>query len=210
MSSDDDGSDGDGEDGEANFLSSAEKMASSSTRRFFSPPHPSFGVGEGALTSPSTKAHNSDKLSSGVKDAIESSSTVVAENNKKQKKVRFQHNNKSPPPLPPQKSILNRFYRATGFMSHANCGLHKLTVVAKDIHKQINTLIFHKRSFDRCHEKGIVRSKDYLLPHHPGGASQKNNNNKQKRKIMDGSSDDIVVVDKTTSPVVSQNKKKSN
>ena len=70
-------------------------------------------------------------------------------------------------------------------MSHANCGLHKLTVVAKDIHKQTNTLIFHKRSFDRRYEKDIVRSKDYLLPHHSGGAPRNNTNNKRKRNQVD-------------------------
>ena len=73
-------------------------------------------------------------------------------------------------------------------MSHANCGLHKLTIVAKDIHKRTNTLIFHKRSFDRRYEKDVVRSKDYLLPHHHsgGGASRHNNTtNKQKRKLVE-------------------------
>ena len=143
------------------------------TRRFFSPPHPSLAV---SSTSVSTNAFNSAKLSSpgGSNDEDDDGHTspvIVADKrqHKKEKKVRFR-----------QTKMLNRFYRATGFMSHANCGLHKLTVVAKDIHKQTNTLIFHKRSFDRRYEKDIVRSKDYLLPHHHsgGGASRNNTNNK--------------------------------
>ena len=91
-------------------------------------------------------------------------------------------------------------------MSHANCGVHKLTVVAKDIHKQTNTLIFHKRSFDRRYEKDIVRSKDYLLPHHhPGGkaASRNNTNNKRTQNITDDNSSNIV-----QSPVVAPQPKK--
>ena len=155
------------------------------TRRFFSPPHPSLAV---SSTSFSTNACNSAKLSSpgGSNDEDDDGGTspvVVADKRRRQKKekqkVRFRENKSS--------TMLNRFYRATGFMSHANCGLHKLTVVAKDIHKQTNTLIFHKRSFDRRCERDIVRSKDYLLPHHSGGAAPRNNsntNNKRKRNIM--------------------------
>ena len=154
------------------------------TRRFFSPPHPSLAV---SSTSFSTNACNSAKLSSpgGSNDDEDDDGTspvVVADkrhHKKEKQKVRFCQNKSS--------TMLNRFYRATGFMSHANCGLHKLTVVAKDIHKQTNTLIFHKRSFDRRYEKDIVRSKDYLLPHHHsgGGAPRNNNtNNKRKRNIQ--------------------------
>ena len=154
------------------------------TRRFFSPPHPSLAV---SSTSFSTNACNSAKLSSPGgsnedEDDDGTSPVVVADkrpHKKEKQKVRFLQNKSS--------TMLNRFYRATGFMSHANCGLHKLTVVAKDIHKQTNTLIFHKRSFDRRYEKDIVRSKDYLLPHHHsgGGAPRNNNtNNKRKRNIQ--------------------------
>ena len=85
-------------------------------------------------------------------------------------------------------------------MSHANCGLHKLTVVAKDIHKHTNTLIFHKRSFDRRYEKDVVRSKDYLLPHHHSGGGgaprQTNNNNNRKRKL--------IAIAATTTPAIQQ------
>ena len=153
------------------------------TRRFFSPPHPSLAAVSSCTNVP-TKAVNSAKLSSpggsNDDDAGGTSPVVVADKRHGKKNVRFQTN--SPPP---QKKMLNRFYRATGFMSHANCGLHKLTVVAKDIHKQTNTLIFHKRSFDRRHEKDIVRSKDYLLPHHSGGAPRNNTNNNRKRKLVE-------------------------
>ena len=69
-------------------------------------------------------------------------------------------------------------------MSLAISGSHKITVVAKDIHKHTDTLIFHKRSFDRRHKKDIVRSKDYLLPHHPGGTPHNAvKKPEQKRKI---------------------------
>ena len=160
------------------------------TRRFFSPPHPSLAVS--SCTNVPTKAVNSAKLSSpggSNDDDGGTSPVVVADKRHGKKNVRFCHTtNKSSSVQtnrPPQKKMLNRFYRATGFMSHANCGLHKLTVVAKDIHKQTNTLIFHKRSFDRRYEKDIVRSKDYLLPHHSGGAPRNNTNNNRKRKLVE-------------------------
>ena len=162
------------------------------TRRFFSPPHPSLAV---SSTNVSTNAVSSAKLSSpgGSKDEDGGTSPVVTANKRHGKKnVRFCDNNnkKSLSLLQTQnrrssKKMLNRFYRATGFMSHANCGLHKLTVVAKDIHKQTNTLIFHKRSFDRRYEKDVVRSKDYLLPHHSGGAPRNNTNNNRKRNLVE-------------------------
>ena len=169
------------------------------THRFFSPPHPSLAV---SSTNFSTNACNSVKLSSpgGSNDEDDdgggTSSMVVADKRRQKKekqKVRFRENKSS--------TMLNRFYRATGFMSHANCGLHKLTVVAKDIHKQTNTLIFHKRSFDRRCEKDIVRSKDYLLPHHSGGAAPRNNsntNNKRKRNILPQQGVETPVVVATT------------
>ena len=148
------------------------------TRRFFSPPHPSLAV---SSTNVSTNAVSSAKLSSpgGSKDDDGGTSPVVEANKRHGKKnVRFCDDR-------PSKKMLNRFYRATGFMSHANCGQHKLTVVAKDIHRQTNTLIFHKRSFDRRYEKDIVRSKDYLLPHHSVGAPRDNTNNNRKRKLLE-------------------------
>ena len=166
--------------------------APNTTRRFFSPPHPSLAAV--SSTNVSTKAVNSAKLSSpggSNDDDGGTSPVVVADKRHGKKNVRFCHTtttNKSSSLLQtnrPQKKMLNRFYRATGFMSHANCGLHKLTVVAKDIHKQTNTLIFHKRSFDRRYEKDIVRSKDYLLPHHSGGAPRNNTNNNRKRKLVE-------------------------
>ena len=147
------------------------------TRRFFSPPHPSLAV---SSTNVSTNAVSSAKLSSpgGSKDDDGGTSPVVEANKRHGKKnVRFCDR--------PSKKMLNRFYRATGFMSHANCGQHKLTVVAKDIHRQTNTLIFHKRSFDRRYEKDIVRSKDYLLPHHSVGAPRDNTNNNRKWKLLE-------------------------
>ena len=158
------------------------------TRRFFSPPHPSLAV---SSTNVPTKAVNSAKLSSpggSNDDDGGTSPVVVADKRHGKKNVRFCHTTNKSSSLQtnrPQKKMLNRFYRATGFMSHANCGLHKLTVVAKDIHKQTNTLIFHKRSFDRRYEKDIVRSKDYLLPHHSGGAPRNNTNNNRKRKLVE-------------------------
>ena len=150
------------------------------TRRFFSPPHPSLAVS--SSTNVFTNAVSSAKLSSpgGSNDDDGGTSPVVADKRHGKKNVRFCHTtNKSSSVQTnrPQKKMLHRFYRATGFMMHANCGLHKLTVVAKDIHKQTNTLIFHKRSFDRRYEKDIVRSKDYLLPHHSGGRAPRNNTN---------------------------------
>ena len=113
------------------------------TRRFFSPPHPSLAVAPSA--SCATKRCNSAKLSSpgGLKDGDAATAKM------KKKHVTFCEKS-------PSKMMLDRFYRATGFMSHANCGVHKLTVVAKDIHKHTNTLIFHKRSFDRRYEKDVV------------------------------------------------------
>ena len=171
------------------------------TRRFFSPPHPSLGVVPSS-TNCLTKTCSSAKLSSpgGLKD-----DDGTSDRKKVKKHVTFSHN-KSAPTSEERKSILNRFYRATGFMSHAKCGLHKLTVVAKDIHKHTNTLIFHKRSFDRRYEKDVVRSKDYLLPHHHsgggGGPSRHNNtNNKQKRKLA-------VEVATMTTPAIHQHPKK--
>ena len=157
------------------------------TRHFCSPPHPSLAV---SSTNVSTKAVNSAKLSSpgGSNDDDGGTSPVVADKRHGKKNVRFCHTTNKSSSLHtnrPQKKMLNRFYRATGFMSHANCGLHKLTVVAKDIHKQTNTLIFHKRPFDRRYEKDIVRSKDYLLPHHSGGAPRNNTNNNRKRKLVE-------------------------
>ena len=166
------------------------------TRRFFSPPHPSLTVPSSSSANVSTNAVSSAKLSSpgGSNDdgggGGGTSPVVVADKQHGKKNVKFCHTtNKSSSlqtskPPPPQKKMLNRFYRATGFMQHANCGLHKLTVVAKDIHKQTNTLIFHKRSFDRRYEKDIVRSKDYLLPHHSRGAPRNNTNNNRKRKLV--------------------------
>ena len=175
------------------------------TRRFFSPPHPSLAVVPPS-TSCATKACSSDKLSSpgGSKDDDGMSPAVVANKKRKEeKKVKFCHTTTTKSPTR-RKSMLNRFYRATRFMSHANCGLHKLTVVAKDIHKQTNTLIFYKRSFGRRYEKDIVRSKDYLLPHHSGGAPRNNaNNNKQKRKLV------VVEATPTTNTVVQTKSKKS-
>ena len=164
------------------------------TRRFFSPPHPSLGVVSSA--SCATRRCNSTKLSSpgGLKDGDAATATM-----KKKKHVTFCEKS-------PSKMMLDRFYRATGFMSHANCGLHKLTVVAKDIHKHTNTLIFHKRSFDRRYEKDVVRSKDYLLPHHHSGGSggaprqTKNNNNNRKRKL--------IAIAATTTPAIQQHLKK--
>ena len=163
------------------------------TRRFFSPPHPSLAVPSSSSANVSTNAVSSAKLSSpgGSNDdgGGGTSPVVVADKQHGKKNVKFCHTTNKSSSLqtsrpPPQKKMLNRFYRATGFMQHANCGLHKLTVVAKDIHKQTNTLIFHKRSFDRRYEKDIVRSKDYLLPHHSGGAPRNNNNNNRKRKLV--------------------------
>ena len=141
------------------------------TRRFFSPPHPFLAL---SSTNFSTNAVNSAKLSSpggSNDDDGGTSPVVVADKQHGKKRVRFGQSttNKSSEKSSKPSKMLNRFYRATGFVSHANCGLHKLTVVAKDIHKQTNTLIFHKRSFNRRYEKDIVRSKDYLLPHHSGG-----------------------------------------
>ena len=160
--------------------------APNTTRRFFSPPHPSLAV---SSTNVSTKAVSSAKLSSpgGSNDDDGGSTSPVADKRHGGKKnVRFCHTTTNKLHTDrPQKQMLNRFYRATGFMSHANCGLHKLTVVAKDIHKQTNTLIFHKRSFDRRYEKDIVRSKNYLLPHHSGGAPRNNTNNNRKRKLLE-------------------------
>ena len=159
------------------------------TRHFFSPPHPSLAVSSSANVS--TNAVSSAKLSSpggSNDDDGGTSPVVVADKRHGKKNVRFCHTTNKSSSLQtnrPQKKMLNRFYRATGFMSHANCGLHKLTVVAKDIHKQTNTLIFHKRSFDRRYEKDIVRSKDYLLPHHSGGAPRNNTNNNRKRKLAE-------------------------
>ena len=160
------------------------------TRRFFSPPHPSLVVSSSSANV-STNAVSSAKLSSpggSNDDDGGTSPVVVADKRHGKKNVRFCHTTNKSSSLQtnrPQKKMLNRFYRATGFMSHANCGLHKLTVVAKDIHKQTNTLIFHKRSFDRRYEKDIVRSKDYLLPHHSGGAPRNNTNNNRKRKLVE-------------------------
>ena len=154
------------------------------TRRFFSPPHPSLAAV--SSTNVSTKAVNSAKLSSpggSNDDDGGTSPVVVADKRHGKKNVKF--SSSLPTNRSPQKKMLNRFYRATGFMSHANCGLHKLTVVAKDIHKQTNTLIFHKRSFDRRYEKDIVRSKDYLLPHHSGGTPRNNTSNNRKRKLVE-------------------------
>ena len=155
----------------------------STTRRFFSPPHPSLAVAAPS-TSCVTRRCNSAKLSSpgGLKDG-----DAAAAKMRRQQKKHVTFCEKSP-----SKMMLDRFYRATGFMSHANCGLHKLTVVAKDIHKHTNTLIFHKRSFDRRYEKDVVPSKDYLLPHHHsggggGGAPRQSNtssNNNRKRKLI--------------------------
>ena len=165
--------------------------APNTTRRFFSPPHPSLAVSSSS-TNVSTKAVSSARLSSpgGSNDDDGGTSPVVVadKRNGGKKNVRFCHTTNKSSSLHtnrPQKKMLNRFYRATGFMSHANCGLHKLTVVAKDIHKQTNTLIFHKRSFDRRYEKDIVRSKDYLLPHHSGGVPRNNTNNNRKRKLLE-------------------------
>ena len=164
------------------------------TRRFFSPPHPSLAVAPSA--SCATKRCNSAKLSSpgGLQDGDAATATM-----RPQQKKHVTFCEKSP-----SKMMLDRFYRATGFMSHANCGLHKLTVVAKDIHKHTNTLIFHKRSFDRRYEKDVVRSKDYLLPHHHSGGGgggggaprQTNNNNNRKRKL--------IAIAATTTPVIQQ------
>ena len=161
------------------------------TRRFFSPPHPSLGVASSA--SCATRRCNSAKLSSpgGLKDGDAATAKM------KKKHVTFCEKS-------PSKMMLDRFYRATGFMSHANCGLHRLTVVAKDIHKHTNTLIFHKRSFDRRYEKDVVRSKDYLLPHHHSGGSggaprqtkNNNNNNNRKRKL--------IAIAATTTPAIQQ------
>ena len=165
------------------------------TRRFFSPPHPSLAVASSA--SCATKRCNSAKLSSpgGLKDGDAATAKIM-----KKKRVRFCEKS-------PSKLMLDRFYRATGFMSHANCGLHKLTVVAKDIHKHTNTLIFHKRSFDRRYEKDVVRSKDYLLPHHHsgggGGAPRQtinNSNNNRKRKL--------IAIAATATPAIQQHLKK--
>ena len=164
------------------------------TRRFFSPPHPSLAVAPSA--SCATKRCNSAKLSSprGLKDGDAATAKM-----RTQQKKHVTLCEKLP-----SKMMLDRFYRATGFMSHANCGLHKLTVVAKDIHKHTNTLIFHKRSFDRRYEKHVVRSKDYLLPHHHsggggGGAPRQTNNssnNNRKRKL--------IAIAATTTPAIQQ------
>ena len=167
---------------------------STTRRRFFSTPHPSLAVGPSA--SSATRRCNSAKLSSpgGLNDGDAATATM------KKKHVTFCEKS-------PSKMMLDRFYRATGFMSHANCGLHKLTVVAKDIHKHTNTLIFHKRSFDRRYEKDVVRSKDYLLPHHHSGGSggaprqtKNNNNNNRKQKL--------IAIAATTTPAIQQHLKK--
>ena len=159
--------------------------APNTTRRFFSPPHPSLAAV--SSTNVSTKAVSSARLSSpgGSNDDDGGTSPVVVADKRKGGKKNVKFSSSLPTNRRPQKKMLNRFYRATGFMSHANCGLHKLTVVAKDIHRQTNTLIFHKRSFDRRYEKDIVRSKDYLLPHHSGGAPRNNTNNNRKRKLLE-------------------------
>ena len=159
--------------------------APNTTRRFFSPPHPSLAAV--SSTNVSTKAVSSARLSSpgGSNDDDGGTSPVVVADKRNGGKKNVKFSSSLPTNRRPQKKMLNRFYRATGFMSHANCGLHKLTVVAKDIHKQTNTLIFHKRSFDRRYEKDIVRSKDYLLPHHSGGAPRNNTTNNRKRKLLE-------------------------
>ena len=184
--------DSDEEDGEEPEV--VPPSLANTTRRFFSPPHPSLAAAPPA--SCATKHRSSAKLSSprGLKGGDDGTSSAAVSDRKKtkmEKRVTFCHSSSPKPPRPRHSQpMIDRFYRATGFMSHANCGLHKLTVVAKDIHKHTNTLIFHRRSFDRRCERNVVRSKDYLLPHHHsggggGGASRHtNNNNNRKRKLM--------------------------
>ena len=182
----------DGQDPDAPLPVVVDGGKGNTTRRFFSPPHPSLGVGSSANCA--TKRCSSAKLSSpgGLKDG---DATTAAAKMRTQQKKHVTFCEKSP-----SKMMLDRFYRATGFMSHANCGLHKLTVVAKDIHKHTNTLIFHKRSFDRRYEKDVVRSKDYLLPHHHsgGGAPRQTNNSNNNRKRK------LIAIAATTTPAIQQ------
>ena len=59
---------------------------------------------------------------------------------------------------------VHNYYLSTGFMQHSICGLHKWTTVAKDIHRSTNTLMYHKRVYDR---RGI-RSDNFMMTHNPG------------------------------------------
>ena len=63
----------------------------------------------------------------------------------------------------------HKFYLTTGFMQHGICGLHKWTIIAKDIHKDTNTLMYHKREYDsRDVTNNIIKSHDYMMIHSPG------------------------------------------
>ena len=71
---------------------------------------------------------------------------------------------------------------STAFMQHNWCGQHKLETIAKDIHKDTNTLIYHARSFDKRKGHNKTVSHDFLLQH-PQHASPR-----KKQKINTASS----------------------
>ena len=168
--------------------SSGNDDVSIATRRVFSPPHPSIGL---RRSSSKPSSSSPDCCSSHVDGAVKAnddsnvkpSSMLYADGEKSAGAVSDEYNDDA------KQKKDHKYALTTGFMQHAVCGLHKVTIVAKDIHKNTNTLMFHKREYDSRRDTNIIKSQDYMLTHNPGKdpcaktpTSKKRKNPPAKRK----------------------------
>ena len=142
------------------------------SRRSFAPPHPSIGL---RRTGSSSDAAAGEKAS--VDSSVRPSSTAAAEaGGENQAGVVIDEANDGTA----AKRRNHKYYLTTGFMQHSICGLHKQTTVARDIHRNTNTLMFHKRDYDSRGHRDIVHSHDYMMSHNPGKDPFAEKNPKQR------------------------------
>ena len=128
------------------------------SRRSFAPPHPSIGLRRTGSSSADAGEKASDESS------VRPSSTAADAEGDNQAGVVIDDANDGTA----AKERDHKYYLTTGFMQHSICGLHKQTTVARDIHKNTHTLMFHKRDYDSRGDRDIVHSHDYMMSHNPG------------------------------------------
>ena len=77
----------------------------------------------------------------------------------------------------PNFKLNRRFMISSTFNQHGWCGEHKQKTIAKDIHKDTKTHIYHTRLFDKREGRNNTICQDFLLPHTQHAAPRK------KRKL---------------------------
>ena len=123
-----------GEEGDTDSDGSSSHIARSSSRRSFSTPHSRIGL----------KSTGGGNVQKSIDDAGDAAVVTISSNDGTPAAAAA-----AAAIVPESKQLLHLYYLSTGFTQHSICGVHKWTAVAKDIHRDTNTLMFHKKVYDK-------------------------------------------------------------